>query len=176
MHTKESLAIIAAERSHAGYLAAFGKQSFIDAYLCELTYEELAAYADVAFAREAIEGEISGALAHYFICEDRDATPCGYLKLLPSPPPACIPAKESIEIQRLYVAEGHKGMGVGGRLYRHGEAFARARGMHNLWLRVWEGNGHAKAIYERWGYTTVGEEPYRVKDEARTVLLMHKAL
>lgn len=176
MTQNEAYGIIEADTSHIGFLSSFGSESFVDAYRSTLPLDELAAYTARAFKPSVIQDEIEHAKAMYFICQDSASTPCGYSKLLPSTPPACIDQDGSIELQRLYVDQNHKGKGIGRRLSQHGESAALQRSFRTMWLRVWEGNVAAQRVYLKWNYTVQGTETYQVGREARTVLLMSKAL
>jgi ribosomal protein S18 acetylase RimI-like enzyme len=42
------------------------------------------------------------------------------------------------------------------------------------WLRVWEKNPRAIALYERYGFEITGSEPYHVGTMSETVLIMTK--
>lgn len=52
----------------------------------------------------------------------------------------------------LAVAREGQGQGVGGALLRAAEDWARARGFRRLTLAVFEGNRHARGVYEHLGY------------------------
>ncbi|PLX48310.1 MAG: hypothetical protein C0613_11095 [Desulfobulbaceae bacterium] len=168
--------IIEADESHIAYLADFGSTSFIHAYQCTLPLQELQKYIKIAFSEATLREEINGSLATYFICEDPGQAPCGYAKLISSPPPSCLHATSGIELQRLYVASAYRGQGVGRLLMSHAESYARKRHRGDLWLRVWDGNVVARDIYAQWGFATVGRELYQVGEEQRTVLVMGKSL
>lgn len=137
---------------------------------------DLLRYTEQAFAKDKIVDEISAATAHYSICLDSDSQPCGYSKLIQSLPPACVGVGLQIELQRLYVAETHQRLGLGGLLLRHAESQSQAMGCQRIWLRVWEGNHLARNLYVKANFSIVGDEGYRVGDETRTVLVMKKDL
>lgn len=168
--------IVPADLAHAEFLSEFGGQSFIAAYSRTLSMHDLLRYTEQAFSKEKIIDEISAATAHYFICLDSDQRSCGYAKLIQSPPPACVGSGSQVELQRLYVAESHQRLGLGGLLLRHAEKQAQAMGCQRIWLRVWEENQIARNLYEKANFSVVGEEGYRVGDETRTVLVMKKDL
>ena len=170
------MTIIEADPSHAEYLSDFGSKSFIYAYQCTLPLEEIRKYINTAFSEAAILEEINGSLATYFICQDASLNPCGYAKLIQSPAPECINPSSGIELQRLYVDSDYRGRGIGKLLEFHAESNSRNRDIHNIWLRVWEGNTVAQEIYKKWGFTIVGEEQYQVGEDQRIVLLMNKSL
>ncbi len=52
----------------------------------------------------------------------------------------------------LAVAADAEGRGVGGALMRSAEAWARASGYRRLTLTVFDGNRHARDVYEKLGY------------------------
>ena len=170
------MTIIEADPSHVEYLSDFGSKSFIYAYQSTLPLEELRKYIKSTFSEAAILEEINGSLATYFICQDSSLNPCGYAKLIQSPAPECINPGSCIELQRLYVESDYRGRGIGKLLESHAESNSRNRDIHNIWLRVWEGNTVAQAVYKKWGFTIIGEEQYQVGEDQRTVLLMCKPL
>ena len=172
----DTMTVIEADSSHVDYLSDFGSRSFIYAYQCTLPVEELRKYTNVAFAESAIRKEIQASLATYFICQDSELNPCGYAKLIKSPPPQCVNSDSCIELQRLYVDSNFRGYGVGRRLELHAESYARKRNICDIWLRVWEGNVVAQEIYRHWDFEIVGEELYQVGRDRRTVLLMRRSL
>jgi ribosomal protein S18 acetylase RimI-like enzyme len=168
--------IIEADSSHVEYLSDFGSKSFIYAYQCTLPQEELKKYINAAFSESTILEELNGSLATYFICQEPKLSPCGYAKLIKSPPPKCVNSKSCIELQRLYIDSDYRGQGIGKLLESHAESYALNRNIRDIWLRVWEGNVVAQEIYKKWGFTIVGNELYQVGKDQRTVLLMCKSL
>lgn len=177
MKLAEQFTIGMAQASDVEFLASFGRQSFIDAYKSTLPLEELEIYTNEAFGKESIREEIEYSKALYFICQDSQFHPCGYLKLLPaSLPPKCIVPGASIELQRLYVDKNYRARGAGRLLALHGEANALKRGFRTIWLRVWDQNVVAQKMYLKWKYTVQGAEKYQVGHEERDVVIMSKKL
>ena len=72
------------------------------------------------------------------------------------------------------IAEAYRGRGIGSRLLAHGEAYFRPRARH-MFLCVSSFNDGARRLYERLGYTRVGELPDYIIDGASEIL-MHKRL
>ncbi len=105
----------------------------------------------IGFSESTILEEIKGSLATYFICQDSNSKPCGYAKVIKSATPENIHSG-SIELQRLYVDSDYRGHGIGKLLETRGESYSRNRGIHHLWLRVWEGNVVAQDLYKKWGF------------------------
>ena len=176
MISTERFRIVVGDIAHLDFLADFGSQSFIDTYREALSLPDLEQYTAEAFARPRLLTELQDPSIRYLLCADQASSWCGYAKLLPSPPPDCIGGRSAIELQRLYVAPSHKGQGVGQLLLAHAEATASRQGFRTIWLRVWAGNRVAQNLYLKAHYALVGEEPYHVGEDARTVLLMRKPL
>ena len=57
-------------------------------------------------------------------------------------------------VDMLGVSEAYRGQGVGRALMEQAEAWAKAQGVSEVELSVWEFNQGAQAMYEKLGYTT----------------------
>lgn len=64
------------------------------------------------------------------------------------------------EVEQVFVAAGHRGTGVAGRLLAEAEAQVRANGHRRAWLAVVAGNARALAFYEREGWHDEGSFDY----------------
>jgi GNAT superfamily N-acetyltransferase len=65
-------------------------------------------------------------------------------------------------LDNLHALPAHQGIGVGKRLMRAAQDWARAQGETQLYLYVLDGNTPAIAFYERQGWTYSGSEPDRM--------------
>lgn len=66
------------------------------------------------------------------------------------------------EIKRLYLLAGHQGSGVGSILLKTAMSWLLADGPRVLWLGVWSQNHGAQRLYNRHGFTKVGEYEFPV--------------
>lgn len=80
------------------------------------------------------------------------------------------------ELERLYVLYRFHGLGLGKRLMDEAIAFARAKNSSVMTLRVNSMNAHAIAFYERYGFKTVSEEPFRAGERDYHVFVMRLQL
>ncbi|HLJ84769.1 MAG TPA: GNAT family N-acetyltransferase [Candidatus Eremiobacteraceae bacterium] len=80
------------------------------------------------------------------------------------------------ELERLYVFYRFHGLGLGKRLMDEALAFARAKNATSMTLRVNSLNAHAIAFYERYGFKTESEEPFRAGERDYRVLVMRLRL
>jgi GNAT superfamily N-acetyltransferase len=67
------------------------------------------------------------------------------------------------ELPRIYLLSGATGGGVGRKLLAAAEAQAKAEGCTYVWLDVMEHADWARAAYERWGFTDIGEQTFHRK-------------
>jgi ribosomal protein S18 acetylase RimI-like enzyme len=64
------------------------------------------------------------------------------------------------EVEQLYVAAGHRGTGVAGRLLRVAAGIVAEGGYRRAWLAVASGNARARRFYERVGWVDEGAFKY----------------
>jgi diamine N-acetyltransferase len=88
------------------------------------------------------------------------------------------PAKSAseLELHRLYIFYRFHGLGLGKRLMEAILQHAREQEFEWLTLRVHELNEAAIAFYERYGFKTVGSEPFHAGERDYRVLVMQKSL
>jgi diamine N-acetyltransferase len=80
------------------------------------------------------------------------------------------------ELERFYLLYRFHGLGLGKRLMDEVLGYARAKRTRLISLRVNSQNARAIAFYERYGFETVAEEPFRAGERDYHVLVMHLAL
>ena len=66
------------------------------------------------------------------------------------------------ELKRIYVLPEAQGSGLGSRLMDEAMAWLLRDGPRRLWIGVWSGNRGARRLYERMGFTKVGEYYFSV--------------
>lgn len=95
--------------------------------------------------RLVLIAELASGAAVGFVCVERQpGSPWGVL------------------LDNLHALPAHQGIGVGKRLMRAAQDWARAQGETQLYLYVLDGNTPAIAFYERQGWTYSGSEPDRM--------------
>jgi putative acetyltransferase len=88
-----------------------------------------------------------GPRAGFWVAEDEGAI-IGTVAVRPKQEGTC-------ELKRLYVRADHRGTGLGQRLYRHAEEFARAAGYERIWLDSSRRFAKAHRLYVRNGFVLV---------------------
>lgn len=91
-----------------------------------------------------------------------DETVCGYALAGPCTLPHPEVADGDMEIKRLYILQEFQGSGSGTALFETSLTWAEAQTSGDLWLGVWSENYRAQKLYERYGFTKVGEYQFKV--------------
>lgn len=89
----------------------------------------------------------------------------GYTKLTPLRAPAVNPEPGALEMQQLYVMREWHGSGVADRLTEWALATARADGVTEVYLTVFDQNERAKRFYSRYGFEEVGHCTFQLGDQ-----------
>ncbi|MEQ9307648.1 MAG: GNAT family N-acetyltransferase [Marinoscillum sp.] len=78
----------------------------------------------------------------------------------------------SVEIERIYVATGHKGKGLGKHMILHACETAQLANARYIWLGVWEKNPAAIAFYQKMGFEQIDTHMFQLGDDAQTDIIM----
>ena len=136
--------------------------------LCESTYRShfaaiwssarLEAYIAAEYARAVLEPSLGDPGALWLLAE-LEGRPIGFAKVNWNRP---LPkgTGSGAELQKIYLRAERTGQGYGGALLGAVIERVRAGGEGLLWLYVLKSNTGARALYERHGFTTVGETPF----------------
>ncbi|HEY0376633.1 MAG TPA: GNAT family N-acetyltransferase [Pyrinomonadaceae bacterium] len=164
-----------ADSSEAVLLADLGARTFSEAFAAENTPENMSAYLAQAFAPDRLTAELADPLATFLLALV-EGEAAGYAKLYQGEPAGCVTGERPLELARIYVLQKWLGSGVGLALMQRCVDEARAAGSGVLWLGVWQRNPRALAFYRKWGFTTVGEQSFKLGADAQTDWVMQRAL
>lgn len=157
-------------------LAAFAAHAFNDAFLATNDPADMAAYVREAFAPARLRAELADPASTFFLALDAAGALAGYAKLRAGPAEACVRGPAPVELERIYVAAGTTGRGVGAALMAACLETAAADGFRTLWLGVWERNPRAIAFYRRWGFEPVGTHPFVLGSDHQTDVVMARPI
>jgi ribosomal protein S18 acetylase RimI-like enzyme len=115
-----------------------------------------------------------------FIAEDAGLA-AGYSMLVFGEPTdgdaaAAISIRPTVELSKIYVLEGHHGLGIAGALMERSLDEARDRGAKGIWLGVNEENERANRFYEKSGFARVGTKRFLVGDRYELDYVRERAL
>ncbi|KAH8770971.1 protease synthase and sporulation negative regulatory protein PAI 1 [Diaporthe sp. PMI_573] len=176
-------------------LAALGAEVFRDTFAHSCTEEQLQAFLDEAYTPESIAKDIADSTKDVLVATENDlndtnaednsssSSAPGAGKLLGftyltrgSSEPCVAHLERPVELQRLYIALGAHGRGLGKALSLAADGLAREQGFKTIWLGVWEENHKAQAFYRKMGYEHIGEHVFDVGGDLQTDEIWWKAL
>ncbi|KPU44362.1 protease synthase and sporulation negative regulatory protein PAI 1 [Oxobacter pfennigii] len=156
-------------------LQNFSYRTFNETYINMNTSSNMKAYLEEAFDVNKLRGELADSNSlFYFLYADGELA--GYLKLNESAAQTDINDLQSIEIERIYIANEFQGKGLGGVLINKAIDIAKMRKKSYLWLGVWEKNDKAILFYKKNGFEEIGTHSFFMGDEEQTDLIMRKIL
>ena len=106
--------------------------------------------------------------------EGAGQAPGGYASARPAALPHAAVRPGDGEVQRLYVLSGHQGNGRGSALLATALHWLEREGPRPVWLGVWSGNPGAQRLYERHGFSRVGEYAFMVGSHADHELIYRR--
>ena len=156
----------------AAELAAFGAESFVDAYGYSLRPGDLALHVTRTYSEELQRRELTDSSAWTVLVErcstgdssDRAAAAKelvgAALLRIKRPPADPAPELEWVEIARFYVARLYWRTGVSTELMMATLRSIRERGQAMVWLQTWERAEQALRFYRKWGFLAIGETSF----------------
>gem|GEM_PF-762419 len=134
-------------------IASLMRRVFTETYGHVIAPDALERYLDTDFCERAIaDARASRPFLLVFGTEGL----AGVGEMHVHPPPACVPAQDSLEIARFYIHATYRGSGAAGALLAACERYGQDRQRSALWLCTWEQNPRAVAFYHKHGFKIVG--------------------
>lgn len=156
-------------------LQLISRETFAATFGNENSAEDLAKYLEEAYNTDQLTGELENPNSFfYFIYHDDQVA--GYLKLNINDAQTEGAALDALEIERIYIRQPFKRLGLGTQLINHALAVAQQTHKTNVWLGVWEHNTAALSFYKNFGFSQVGEHVFQLGSDAQRDLIMQKAL
>ena len=156
-----TITIRRATTEDAALLASLAASTFHDTFAADNTPQDMAEYMAAVYGESFQRAELADP-RHIVVLAERDGEAVGYAMLRQGPAPNGVQDTDAIEIMRLYAVKRFIGGGIGATLMQRCLEEAASRGKSTIWLGVWEHNARAIAFYRRWGFTTVGAQPFIV--------------
>ena len=155
----------------AAQLAAFARQSFVEAYGQQNVPEHVFAYVDAAFDVQKIRAELQDEDTIYLLAGNPKAL-LGYTKLNLKSRIDCVADDAPTQLERIYVDSKTQQRGVGGYLLTAAVDRARLEGANTVWLAVWEENQKAQRFYQRHRFAPVGKTFFMLGPERQNDIVM----
>ncbi|GLC89054.1 GNAT family N-acetyltransferase [Lysinibacillus piscis] len=149
--------------------------TFYETFQAQNSPENMQAYLAKAFHTEQLEKELTTAHSTFYFIYDQEEL-VGYLKVNMDEAQSEQMGDDSLEIERIYIRNGHQGKGLGNYLIDKAVAIAAAQGKASIWLGVWEKNEPAIGFYQKMGFRQTGAHSFYMGDEEQIDIIMTKAV
>jgi diamine N-acetyltransferase len=166
-----TLELVPVPRDEAARLAALETATFVETFGHLNDPAELDAHVVRAFAVDRIAAQLQDERVELSWVLDGD-DPVAFLKLNHGDAQTEPGLTDGIEVEQVYVAATHQGLGLGRLLLEHAVARATEEGLGFVWLGVWEDNTKGIAVYERMGFRAFGEHTFLLGTDAQRDVLM----
>jgi len=146
-------------------LSVIGQATFLDAFAGVLSGKDIIGHCLRQHSSEKYAAWLRDSESAVWITEvEPGQAPVGYIVVTkPDLPLQDITARDA-EVKRVYLLNRFRGSGLGRRLMKEAESYARSRGFERLLLGVYGRNEAAISFYERLGYKRVGDRSFNVGD------------
>ncbi|KAJ2956903.1 hypothetical protein NQZ79_g7325 [Umbelopsis isabellina] len=173
----DRIAIRAGTVGDALAIAEIGGGVFVATFGHSITETDLNIYLQESYSVEAITAELNNPLMDFVVAFNEHDRVVGFAQLTQGTCEPCVADAElPVELQRLYLHQDFHGLGIGKRLIQEIENIARSKGLITIWLGVWEENYKAQKVYQKAGYTKVGDHDFKTGDCIQTDWIMSKTL
>ncbi len=156
-------------------LQQISKTTFYQSFAEKNTAENMLYFLDHYYSEEKLLSEWMNPNSMFFFAR-ADSKTIGYLKINTGDAQTVLPNVGSLEIERIYIDQSMKGLGIGKLFLDKAFSVARENKLNSIWLGVWEHNTAAIRFYEKNGFQTYDKHVFQLGDDAQTDLLMKKQI
>ncbi|MFT3945144.1 MAG: GNAT family N-acetyltransferase [Ancrocorticia sp.] len=146
-------------------------ETFVETFADQNTEEDIEEYVRTSFSREELSRQLREPES-VFCFAVVDGEVAGYLKMNVGAAQTEQVGEDALEVERIYASQRFKRQGLGTLMMRRAMSEAISRGLHTVWLGVWEHNHAALRFYERLGFAAFGSHVFTLGDDEQTDLLM----
>ena len=173
--SQQTIDIRPAQNNDVAQVAELGARVFSITFGHSIPLPELQAYLNKSYSIEATTKDLEDPMRNMIVARNQKANIVGFALLTRGTTESCITHLEgTIELQKLYVDPAYHGYGIGKRLANKLEEMAKDQGFRNIWLGVWEENYKAQKVYEKLGYSVIGDHDFTIGEVVQTDLIMCK--
>lgn len=165
--------------SDAEDIARIGGSVFFSTFGHSIPAADMATYLEQDFSTAAVSATLNNPLITTIVAVAPDGAMAGYAQLREGTTEPCLTQRDmpTVELQRLYVSAEWMGKRIGPKLMQRAEEIGRSElGRKTMWLGVWEENYRAQKVYEKLGYTKVGDHDFVLGECVQTDWIMLKSL
>ena len=146
-------------------LSELARKTYADAFGHSLAPSDLAAHMESKLSDSCFEQYLA---EDAFLLAEHDTRLVGFLQIgAARPDPLYGPVLPGdVELRRIYVLSDYQNRGIGRRLIDAALQEPVAKAARHVFLDVWEENLGARKLYERYGFTVIGKQLFKVQSGA----------
>ncbi|HEY6062146.1 MAG TPA: GNAT family N-acetyltransferase [Chitinophagaceae bacterium] len=161
----------------AALLSAIALKAYCDHYL-HLWFDQGEWYKKRCFSKEVLEQELADPNNLFYIAYEGNE-PAGFLKLRIDAVLETAPAKNGLELERIYLTKASSGKGIGKQLMELSLSVANQYRKEIIWLKAMDSSIGPIAFYKHMGFEICGVcrlSFEQMKEEYRGMVIMQKEL
>jgi ribosomal protein S18 acetylase RimI-like enzyme len=160
-----------AKLSDVEELNQIASKTFIETFAHLNSEENMKAYLENNLSVSKLTEELSNPHSIFFLAYIENEL-AAYLKLNLSGAQTEKDFPDALEIERIYVLNQFKGIGIGKKLIEKAIAIAQQNHLKYIWLGVWENNLPAIDFYRKFGFKYFGNHEFVLGNDVQKDILM----
>ncbi|UOQ50191.1 GNAT family N-acetyltransferase [Gracilibacillus caseinilyticus] len=156
-------------------LQEIGTDTYNETYSHLNTPENINEYLENAFNVDQLTKELSNP-SSTFLFQYVDKNLAGYLKINEADAQTYNVSDNALEIERIYVKNNYRSMGLGKVLLDKAMEIAKERQKSEIWLGVWRKNKNAIDFHKNMGFESRGSYSLYFGDDEQIMYIMAKKL
>ncbi|MBQ0140010.1 MAG: GNAT family N-acetyltransferase [Kurthia sp.] len=156
-------------------LIQISKKTFDETFRADNTAKNMETYLKTSFTEEKITAELQNPSSEFYFALLQNEV-AGYLKVNVADAQTEEMGDESLEVERIYIAQAFQKQGIGKVLMNHAIQLAKEKNKKAIWLGVWEKNLNAIQFYERAGFVQKSSHAFYMGDEKQIDHIMVKKI
>lgn len=156
-------------------LKEIGRKTFHETFSESNDDENMTKYLDEKFSSDKLTEELNNTDSEFYFATLENNV-IGYLKVNFGESQTELKDDTALEIERIYVSKEFHGKKVGQLLYEKAIQIAKDKGVHYVWLGVWEENLRAINFYTKNGFVEFDKHIFKLGNDEQTDIMMRLKL
>jgi GNAT superfamily N-acetyltransferase len=146
-------------------------KTFVDAFAHLNNPADLEIFLSDHLTEESLGEEMRNPESEFYFAEI-ESEPIAYFKLNTGNAQTELREAEGLEIERIYVLQGHQGKKIGELLINEIINIAKQRNKTYIWLGAWEINLRGISFYQKNGFVIFDKHQFKVGNDVQTDIMM----
>lgn len=156
-------------------LKEIGRKTFHETFSESNDDENMTKYLDEKFSSDKLTEELKNTDSEFYFATLENNV-IGYLKVNFGESQTELKDDTALEIERIYVSKEFHGKKVGQLFYEKAIQIAKDKGVHYVWLGVWEENLRAINFYTKNGFIEFDKHIFKLGNDEQTDIMMRLKL